>query len=82
MYMQRPIPNKEVQHLLQQHYSRVIQAYEYQQIDIRRQCLLQDATKQFQRQSLMLQRYYVFNFLESQQLTLGGPDGSFAATHG
>lgn len=74
---QRPIPNKEVQHLLQQHYSQVIQAYEYQRINIRRQSLLQDATKQFQRQSFDASKVLRVQFLGELAVDTGGPRREF-----
>ena len=70
-------PTEEVHHLLQQHFSRAIQTNEYQRINIRRQFLLQDATKQFQRKSFDVSKLIRVQFLGEAAIDTGGPRREF-----
>ena len=74
----RCIPStEEVQHLLQQHFTRVIRVDEYQRIIIRRQFLLQDATKQLQRGSFDVSKLLRVEFIGEAAIDTEGPRREF-----
>ena len=67
-----------MEHLLQQHVSRVVRKEDYQRINIRRQFLLQDALKQFNRSSFDVSKLLRITFLGESAVDTGGPCFDFS----
>ena len=71
------LSKQEMEHLLQQHFSRVVRKEDYQRINIRRQFLLQDALKQFNRSSFDVSKLLRITFLGESAVDTGGPRREF-----
>lgn len=68
---------QEIEHLLKQHFSRVVNKDKYQRINIRRKFLLEDATKQFNRDSFDISKLIRVTFIGESAIDTGGPRREF-----